>query len=66
MLQIILFLMACAVPFVLLLWWLETLIKRAQRKQESKWFRDISGPGPRGFEVKLTTGEPPVSREKKL
>jgi hypothetical protein len=64
MLSIILMLMFAAVPFVLLLWWLDTLIKRAQQREKNHWYRNP--PGPRGFEVKLTTGEPPVPQKKNL
>jgi len=60
MLQVILTLMAAAVPFVLLLWWLDTLIKRSQRKHEQAGYQPPLER--RGFEVKLNTGEPPVAQ----
>jgi len=49
-----------AVPLGVM-WWLDTLIKRSQRKQRQ--YQD----GPRGFEVKMTgAGPTPVPPMKKL
>jgi len=57
MLEIVFFLILAAIPFVGLLCWLDWLIKQSQLNEKRKERR--------GFEVKLTTGEPPVPQNKK-